>query len=231
MQNISGEKILELVKLQHSLNQKITSENYHLEFDIDLFRTAIMRELGEMVDHIGWEWWKNPKVNIQQAQLELVDILHFYISFLIRENFLITIGNDPDYQNNDGFLLSIASELEIGFKKYLHYSQHDNLPNIFSSALEFSRGYTPKYFAYMCLSLNMNFDLLYWLYKGKNVLNKFRQDNGYKEGTYKKIWDGEEDNIYLYHYIKDCLDNDIEITEAGITEHLDDNYQLNNLPL
>ena len=31
----------------------------------------------------------------------------------------------------------------------------------------------------------------------KNVLNKFRQDNGYKEGTYRKIWNGKEDNVVL----------------------------------
>jgi hypothetical protein len=32
---------------------------------------------------------------------------------------------------------------------------------------------------------------------GKNVLNFFRQDNGYKEGTYVKNWDGREDNEHL----------------------------------
>jgi hypothetical protein len=32
---------------------------------------------------------------------------------------------------------------------------------------------------------------------GKNVLNVFRQDRGYKAGTYIKIWDGREDNEHL----------------------------------
>lgn len=26
------------------------------------------------------------------------------------------------------------------------------------------------------------------------MLNQFRQDHGYKEGTYKKVWGGKEDN-------------------------------------
>ncbi|MGB1748130.1 MAG: hypothetical protein ACPHGW_11420, partial [Pseudohongiellaceae bacterium] len=30
-----------------------------------------------------------------------------------------------------------------------------------------------------------------------NVLNFFRQDNGYKEGTYRKLWSGREDNEVL----------------------------------
>ena len=39
---------------------------------------------------------------------------------------------------------------------------------------------------------------LYRLYIGKNVLNQFRQDNGYKENTYIKTWNGDEDNVAMY---------------------------------
>jgi len=28
-------------------------------------------------------------------------------------------------------------------------------------------------------------------------LNIFRQDNGYKDGSYQKVWDGREDNEHL----------------------------------
>jgi hypothetical protein len=38
---------------------------------------------------------------------------------------------------------------------------------------------------------------LYRQYVSKNVLNFFRQDHGYQEGTYRKIWDGREDNEVL----------------------------------
>jgi len=57
-----------------------------------------------------------------------------------------------------------------------------------------------------CSSLNLSFLELNKLYIGKNVLNLFRQDNGYKEGTYIKIWNGEEDNIHMIR-ILDTLDN------------------------
>jgi len=46
---------------------------------------------------------------------------------------------------------------------------------------------------------------LYSQYVGKNVLNIFRQDYGYKKGTYIKIWDGREDNEHLVDII-DSLD-------------------------
>ena len=29
------------------------------------------------------------------------------------------------------------------------------------------------------------------------MLNRFRQNNGYKEGVYKKVWNGREDNVVM----------------------------------
>jgi hypothetical protein len=43
----------------------------------------------------------------------------------------------------------------------------------------------------------MPFEELYRRYVGKNVLIFFRQDNGYKDGIYRKTWEGREDNEHL----------------------------------
>ena len=40
-------------------------------------------------------------------------------------------------------------------------------------------------------------DELFTAYVGKNVLNFFRQDHGYKDGSYRKTWQGREDNEHL----------------------------------
>jgi hypothetical protein len=53
------------------------------------------------------------------------------------------------------------------------------------------------HFATMMQAAELSFDELYKTYIGKNVLNFFRQDHGYKEGSYIKIWNGKEDNEYL----------------------------------
>ena len=58
---------------------------------------------------------------------------------------------------------------------------------------------------------------LYNLYSGKNILNQFRQDNGYKEGTYTKIWDGVEDNVVMMDSIRN---GDIE----NLYSHLEKIY-------
>ena len=54
--------------------------------------------------------------------------------------------------------------------------------------------------------IGMDLPELYRLYMGKNALNKFRNDNGYKEGTYKKVLRGKEDNVHLIEILKE-LDN------------------------
>jgi hypothetical protein len=52
-------------------------------------------------------------------------------------------------------------------------------------------------FIEVALQSGLNIDSLYSLYVGKNILNKFRQDHGYKDGSYIKIWNGKEDNIVM----------------------------------
>jgi hypothetical protein len=59
---------------------------------------------------------------------------------------------------------------------------------------------------------------------GKNVLNKFRQDNGYKQKTYQKIWDGQEDNVYLMDIIRQILPTN-EVFEDLVYECLNEKYK------
>ena len=47
----------------------------------------------------------------------------------------------------------------------------------------------------------MDLNELYRQYIGKNTLNFFRQDHGYKEGTYIKVWHGKEDNEVLANLV------------------------------
>ena len=58
---------------------------------------------------------------------------------------------------------------------------------------------TGSYYNLFCVTrdLGLNMEDIFKLYVGKSVLNEFRQNNGYKEGTYIKIWDGNEDNEVL----------------------------------
>ena len=57
-------------------------------------------------------------------------------------------------------------------------------------------------FTLICEQSSLSTNDLFKTYIGKNVLNIFRQDNGYKEGIYQKIWYGEEDNVHLENILK-----------------------------
>ena len=50
---------------------------------------------------------------------------------------------------------------------------------------------------YLLAAVDADLDTLFAQYVGKNMLNLFRQDNGYREGTYRKLWSGVEDNCHL----------------------------------
>lgn len=52
------------------------------------------------------------------------------------------------------------------------------------------------------------------------MLNKFRQDNGYQNGTYVKIWNGKEDNEVLSQILNSGIINMDEIYKK-----LDENYK------
>lgn len=143
---------------------------------------AIWTECAEMLDHYGWKWWKHQKTDLDQVRLELVDIFHFAVSdYLLRgadndEVATRILGELAD----PGSIVDIPEAIEsMAQSTITHKSMH------------FSE------FANVMRLIEMDFDQLYRLYVGKNVLNFFRQDNGYKEGSYVKIWQGREDNEHL----------------------------------
>lgn len=70
-------------------------------------------------------------------------------------------------------------------------------------------------------------DSIYKNYLVKNVLNSFRKNNGYEQGTYKKIWDGEEDNDVAFRIAAAATEIAPEDLEAYLIDNLTEIY--NNL--
>ena len=66
----------------------------------------------------------------------------------------------------------------------------------------------------MLSDCGMDWTSLFRQYIGKNVLNMFRQDHGYKAGTYIKIWDGREDNEHLVEILELAELNDGDVRDA-----------------
>ncbi|HIP19342.1 MAG TPA: dUTPase, partial [Sulfurovum sp.] len=72
----------------------------------------------------------------------------------------------------------------------------------------------------VAMQSGLNLDTLYTLYVGKNILNQFRQDHGYKEGTYIKIWNGKEDNVTM----QSILEENENITPDALYKALEEAY-------
>ena len=177
-----------MLDLQNKMNLKV-HENW-VEEDFAWFR-AVWIECGELVDHYGYKWWKKQTPDMEQVQLEIVDIWHFGLSILI---------DGTDFN-------SLAAEIE----KELSSADVTPLPvieateNLAQSVLA-SKGFDVKKFWVLLEAAGMSFDELFKQYVGKNVLNFFRQDHGYKDGSYIKIWDGREDNEHLSEIMSDSVE-------------------------
>jgi len=143
---------------------------------------AIWTECAEMLDHYGWKWWKHQQPDLEQVQLELVDIMHFAMSdYLLQDEDneavatrIVAELSDPRQEADIRAAIEAMAQTTIA-NKSMHFSDFSNVLTL----------------------IEMDFDRLYRTYVGKNVLNFFRQDHGYRDGSYIKIWDGREDNEHL----------------------------------
>lgn len=198
-------QINQMLAMQDAMNSRV-SDTWR-ENGYEWYR-AIWVECAEMLDHHGWKWWKHQEIDVPQVQLELVDIFHFGLSLR-----LMTGANLADITNE------LAQEL----------TQNTNEQD-FKIALEnlASAAITHKAFDAVALAdcmrlMKMDLNELFRQYVGKNTLNFFRQDHGYKEGTYIKIWHGEEDNEVLASLVK-SLDATAEDFQKQLYDALSEKY-------
>ncbi len=178
-----------MLEMQENINIHINPQWKKANNDWTL---AMLVEVVEGIEHHGWKWWKHQEKDMNQLRMELVDIWHFILCYSMCyfssdshneiSKSIINAGNrDADYETNSCLenLKVFAAHSAMGVVNY-------------------------EVFFTLCEQVGMSSNMLFESYVGKNVLNKFRQDNGYKEGTYIKIWkDGREDNEHLMDYMRE----------------------------
>lgn len=198
-------QIITMLEMQDAMNSRV---NAQWRSAGNAWYRAVWTECAEMLDHYGWKWWKHQQADIDQVQLELVDIFHFAMS----ETLISTASVDE------------AAEL-IG-SAMQHPAQLDDIRvAIEQMALHTLADQRVDYsaFANIMALVEMSFDELYRLYVGKNVLNFFRQDHGYKDGSYIKVWHGQEDNEHLSSLLRQ-LDSTSETFSDDIYQGLEQAY-------
>ena len=200
---MNQEAILNMLQMQHRMNSRVHEDwiNQHFEW----YR-ATWIECGELMDHVGYKWWKKQTPDMEQVRLEVVDIWHFGLSALfepdtdlevlageIADDFRVAASADSDEQSASQRIHAATEAL----------AQH---------ALQTKEFSVPLFHALM-QACDLSADALYRHYVGKNVLNFFRQDHGYQDGTYIKEWQGREDNEHLSEVLES-----LDATAAGFPE-------------
>ncbi len=201
-------KLKNMLDMQSKMNQKVNPDWILQEF---AWYRAIWVESAELLDHHGWKWWKKQQPDIEQIKLELVDIWHFGLSLLIQ-----TQGNNEQLVNDLVNQLAHQPTKTANFLKNVETFAADVLNTQTFSIANFHQ---------LMVDMEMDFNELYLKYIGKNVLNFFRQDHGYKEGSYIKIWHGKEDNECLVEIIQ-TLDANHPDFKTQIYQRLSERYTI-----
>lgn len=200
------EMLTEMFYLQQKLNDETNGEEWEKGYNkhgrIINWRRCVYMECAELIDSFNWKHWKdiNLSPDWDNVTIELVDIWHFVMSLGLEEyknrnlgdiDKLVNYVTDTKYFDEfcgDSIVpegkdaLSIVSTIEYLMKHSLEGQDFETILDDFMV---------------VSLQCGLNIKTLYKFYLGKNILNKFRQDNGYKEGTYKKMWNGVEDNVIM----------------------------------
>ena len=196
-----------MLVMQDRMNSRV-HEDWQAQ-DFEWYR-AIWTECAELIEHYGYKWWKKQEADMEQVRLEVIDIWHFGLSALF--------GNGKSIE-------TIAGEIEAELANF-HASSlgvREATEALALHALD-TRGFSPSRFWQLMQASGLDFDALYGAYVGKNVLNFFRQDHGYKSGTYTKIWGGREDNEHLAEVVL-ALDKSADDFSAQVYEALKQRYQ------
>lgn len=197
------QQLITMLELQNSMNAKVHAQWQEQGFE---WYRAIWIECGELLDHYGWKWWKKQSPDVEQVKLELIDIWHFGLSIMLQSG-----------ANSEAIAKQITTELVIetdeqDFKLDLE---------AFAASVLSTKQFDIRGFGRLMAGMGLSLNELYTGYVGKNVLNFFRQDNGYKDGTYRKIWDGREDNEHLVDAMAELDSQSISFKDdlyAALTE-------------
>lgn len=209
----------EMFELQDNFNENTIKDWKNAKLN---WYRAIWMEAAEAVDSTPWKWWKKGETDMANLEVELVDIWHFIMSYLMESNIDIKNTSNYSYLFEDGIV-----DLDIDVAEVLE--------DISLLALEKNRDFRIDQslipmFLYAWKSIGRSVEDLYKSYIIKNCLNKFRQDNGYKTGTYIKLWkkdDGVvEDNVIAWE-LASTLEN-VNMFNT-LYKELENYYKTNNL--
>ncbi len=201
--------IYQMLQLQQQLNDATNGKGWEGGITKNAkeinWRRCIYMESCELIDSYPWKHWKSidAPANTENAQIEVVDIWHFVMSLAL-EDFKINLKGDIGFLANEIEKIENFSTLRgknsiNSNAKEIIIHIEDMLRAIFAHKSSFK---VMEKFFNIVVDVGLNIEELYTLYVGKNILNQFRQDHGYKSGEYIKVWNGAEDNEVMHNLLQ-----------------------------
>ncbi len=222
------DKILQMLQLQQQLNDATNGEGWEKGVTkngkiIDWKRCTYL-ECAELIESYPWKHWKNIDAQPDYAniKIEAVDIWHFIMSQGLEDYKMQNLGSIENLAQNINKLPNFSTFTADIIPTTKNYYEQIEVVEVLMKTL-FCGDSTEalmESFIDVAVQSGLNLDALYKLYVGKNILNKFRQDHGYKEGTYIKIWNSEEDNVTM----QGILESNEVISPEGLYEALSKAY-------
>ena len=175
-----------MVELQHQFNKQVAEDYLEKGFN---WNSAIIAESGELLDSLGYKWWKKQEPDMENVKVEAIDLLHFVISDRIQKN-------KKMFSEKESLEMTFV-ELYNEFNNVKVLRDYSTLEDMIFYLIA-TNSYRINVMKRIFTKLEMSNEDVYISYITKNCLNKFRQDNGYKDGSYIKNWNGKEDNIVAF---------------------------------
>lgn len=218
--------LFETMNLQYLFNS-IVNDNWINQKDYK-WDVSMFVEIGEMLASTGYKHWKNEPFDLENIKMEIVDVYHFWLSW----GLVKTLEDNDSYSNKtneiskeqkNDLVFQLLDKTENILNEYYNLNPLQYNPLILDHkhkehftqllkkySFEFTKNLIDNNIEESFKSLIslihvcfVDFEEFYSLYLAKNALNKFRQSNGYKNGTYKKIWHSNlEDNYHVSNIIK-----------------------------
>lgn len=226
---MNTQTIGKLSMLQDALNEYITPNWKENRTELD-FMIASHQEMAELIDttfmdgdtkhELGWKWWKGKAGQrtmdsvdwtslhsgvVDNIKIELTDLFFFTLAQKI-------LGDNTDEDE----IITLNANDWVNFMSI----SANNLLQRPGAALGLV----------IALADKLDFNIMAY-YISKLTLNHIRQLSGYKDGSYKKVVDGKEDNELLHDTIvgltNEDMENDFDNIANGIMTKVYDIFTVN----
>lgn len=202
MSFFTQEQFQKLLETQDTLNEKFVPD-YKNKISTRQYGIALFNEIAEFMESTpkfeNHKFWK-PYLDddIQNSKVEVIDILHFGLSIILKERERLEDHFEKLFQKKE-YILGSVEFFEIVGDLMIAINSLSN-PEINKTSYSVEKLFLTsfkKLLSLMLQYLNMSFDDLYEGYFKKVKLNEERINGGYMKGKYEKVKNGVEDNRKL----------------------------------